>query len=91
LDAAQATAGFRAARAHYWLMSRHHPTAPPGPFWQGSALSLHHPACIDSGIAMTQVQDPAVGFTESHEILLDPLHSLNLFGWHHYHCFSESA
>ncbi|KAK4829865.1 hypothetical protein QYF61_007257 [Mycteria americana] len=50
-----------------------HPPASPSPSLQGCSQSLHPPACIDTGIAPTQVQDLALGFVEPHEVHMGPL------------------
>ncbi|KAK4822863.1 hypothetical protein QYF61_020714 [Mycteria americana] len=50
-----------------------HPPVSPSPFLQGCSQSLHPPACIDTGVAPTQVQDPALGLVEPHEVHTGPL------------------
>ena len=48
-----------------------YPPVPPSPPWQGCSQSLHPPACID--VAVTHVQDPALGLVEPHEVTTGPL------------------
>ncbi|KAK4829686.1 hypothetical protein QYF61_006061, partial [Mycteria americana] len=52
-----------------------HPPVSPSPSPQGCSVSLHPPACIVLmlGVALTQVQELALGLVEPHEVHMGPL------------------
>jgi len=62
---------FWAASAHGRLASRFSSTSTPKSFSSG-LLSIPHPVLIP-GVALTQMQDPALGLAEPHEIHTGPL------------------